>query len=302
MKNFIIQESAISHDIRNIEKTPLGTIRFIAVLQEADRCNRNKRIYPKQVLAEAIQSDYIKERLRTNSLYGEAGHPLDPSLARQTTIQQSNIAYLIEKLWWEGDLLMALCETANTSIGRDMAGLIEQGSQVAFSLRAQGGVNKDPISGISTVKPGMQIITWDWVVNPSHDKAFLQSICGETSQVMFGAQNVQEASHNVKQYELLFESGQIIELDEDAPVEIITEDYTRGYNKRLREFNEIYFYNKEDELLQESLKDGVVELKNGNTTKKVMLEDYMLQDLRNNICTLNEGVDERTPKNGKESA
>jgi len=300
MKNFIIQEAAYVSEPTKVHKTPLGTIRFIACLQEANAGNRNKRMYPKNVLEDGIHSTYIQERLRTKTLYGEAGHPLDPSLARQTMLKQDNLAVIIEKLWWEGNLLMALCETANTRIGKDMAGLIEQGSQVAFSLRAQGGVIKDPVTGLSVVKPGIQIITWDWVVNPSHDKAFMREICDDTNIAMFGdSAPVNEDEKKMQKYEMLFESGQMFEVEDDVKLEPINEDYTVGYNKRLREFNEIYFYDSNDQFIQESINNGKVDLQNKNVTKKVILEDYLLQDLRANICSLNEGIDERHNKEDK---
>lgn len=294
MSKYIIQESAQVSELKNIQKTPLGTIRFVAVLQEANRVNRNKRIYPKDVLVEALNSAYVQEKIKTHSFFGEAGHPLDPSLSRQTTVLQTNLAFLVERFWWEGDLLMGLCETANTAVGRDMAGLIEQGSRVAFSLRAQGGVSKDPITGASKVDHGMQMIAYDWVITPSHDKAFMQEICSDTSQAMFGVTNVQENTKAVQQCSMLFESGQIFAVEDDKPMEIINEDFTAGYTKRLRSFEEIYFYNPGDQLIQESINGKTCEVKNGNVTKKVMLEDYMLQDLRRNICSLNESIDDRT--------
>jgi hypothetical protein len=52
-------------------------------------------------------------------------------------------------------------------------------------------------------------------------------------------------------------------------------------------------------MIQESIKDGKVELQNQNVRKKVILEDYLLHDLRANNCTLNEGIDARHNKEGK---
>ena len=65
-------------------------------------------------------------------------HPLDPDIKRQLYIDQSNISHIIDKVWWEGNLLKAQVTAANTARGADFDGLIKQGSEVAFSLRAVG--------------------------------------------------------------------------------------------------------------------------------------------------------------------
>ena len=286
VKNFIILESALYNDLKEVQKTPLGTICFVAILQEANRQNRNKRIYPKEVIDEAIHSPYIQERLATKTLYGEAGHPLDTSVQRQTTIVQTNSAFMIKKMWWEGDLLYGLCETLNTTLGRDMAGLIEQGSRVAFSLRAQGNVSRDPISGAAVVQPGMQMITFDWVVNPSHDKAFIQSAAPETKTSLFGSERVSEEA--IKEACMLCESGNLVEIEDDE-VEIINENYVPGFNKKIRARNEIYILQEGDTLQKADGQFG--EVVNKNVHKRVVLEDFFRQDLRKNL--LSESVEDK---------
>jgi hypothetical protein len=44
-----------------------------ANLQGANEVNRNNRRYSKNVLQEAINTPYIQERLKSKTLYGEAG-------------------------------------------------------------------------------------------------------------------------------------------------------------------------------------------------------------------------------------
>ena len=57
--------------LREDRKTGAVTIRTI--LQTGDEINRNKRMYIFTDLCEALRSDYIMERIRTKSWYGEAG-------------------------------------------------------------------------------------------------------------------------------------------------------------------------------------------------------------------------------------
>lgn len=65
-------------------------------------------------------------------------HPFNPDIKRQLYTDQSNISHIINKVWWEGNLLKGEVTAANTHQGKDFDGLIRQGSEVAFSLRAVG--------------------------------------------------------------------------------------------------------------------------------------------------------------------
>jgi len=277
MNNFLITEAAMSVAPTISKKNP-NTIEFIAVLQEADKPNRNGRMYPKAVLEQALQAPYVQERLRTKSMFSEAGHPSDTSVQRQMTIDQRNIACIIKEFWWEGNLLKAKIETANTAIGRDMMGLIEQGSRVAFSLRAQGNVHRDERLGLTIVEAPIQIATYDWVVNPSHDKAFLEAICEETRFSFFGKKGLQLALTESLQ---LFENGNVIPLNEIIERKVI--DYAKNYGKKIKALSEAYIYDVKDKL---SVDGHFAILENETTTKKVMLEDYLLKDLRYKIRNL----------------
>jgi hypothetical protein len=278
MYNFLIQESAISVEPQ-VSRKNKDTVEFIAVMQEADKPNRNGRIYYKSVLEQALNSPYVQERLRTKSFYVEAGHPSDPSVQRQMTIDQRNIAAILKEFWWEGNLLKARLETANTAIGRDMKGLIEQGSRVAFSLRAQGNVHRDAQLNATIVESPIQIATYDWVVNPSHDKAFLESICEATSHAFFGQGSQQIALAESAE---LFEEGKITPIKEEQKFYI---DYAQYYHKKIKPLNEAYLYDPKDKL---TIDDKFALLENENENKKVVLEDYILKDLRYRIRNLGE--------------
>lgn len=280
MKNVIIQESAmLSNPL--IEKPGLDVISFVAVLQEAGKPNRNHRIYPKDVLEEGLESDYIKERLATNTFYGEAGHPLDQSLARQMTVDQHNIAFLIKEVWWEGNLLKARCETANTIVGQTMKNLIEQGSRVAFSLRAQGNVHKDPMTGLTMVDKPIQIISYDWVINPSHEQSWISKLC-ESVKTNFVSSKA--PAMVLCEAEKIFNEGKLIEIS-DIDLKSEVKDYASCYNKKLKNLDEVYVYDKEDKLnISEDGKFGILE--NNGKYKKVMLEDYITKDIRNKIKNL----------------
>ena len=151
-------------------------VRFESVLQDTSP-NRNKRLYRENVLNEAIRTKSVEERLRTRTMYGEAGHPASPDLKRQTSIDHSRISHLITELCpVSNGRLCGKVETAATRIGQDMRGLIvENGSVVGFSLRGAGKLERVPGKNLNEVKSPLAIITYDWVTLPSHTSAYMMS-------------------------------------------------------------------------------------------------------------------------------
>lgn len=281
MFNFVINESAMTSSASISKKNP-NTVEFIAVLQEADRPNRNGRVYKKEVLEQALNAPYVQERIRTKSFYCECNHPAEASVQRQMTIDQRNIACLIKEFWWEGNLLKGKLETCDTAIGRDMKGLIEQGCKVAFSLRAQGNVHQDPATGLTIVESPIQICTYDWVVNPSHDKAFLETVC-EAAYNSFTYGN-KFASKEMALCEAanVFENGALISINETVVNETV--DYTKTFYKKIKTVNEMYIYNEKDEII--NINENTVMLSSDGKTKKVILEDYLVKDMRDMIMKL----------------
>lgn len=138
------------------------SITFEAILQEADAPNRNKRIYGKDVLTVALANPTVKEKIANKCFYGEAGHPLSTDIKRQAYIDQTNISHIVTSTKWEGNLLKGIVETAQTSIGKDMRGLIRQGSKVSFSMRALGNVIKQE-GQYKRVYGPLMIVAYDWV-------------------------------------------------------------------------------------------------------------------------------------------
>jgi hypothetical protein len=137
-RGYLIAEAAVVTESPRVVAKSADTISILAVLQEADAPNRNRRLYEMPTLTEAIASPYIRERVRTKTFYGEAGHPLKPDMERQLYIDHLRISHIVLDPRFEGKLLKSVVESANTVVGRDFKGLIEQGSDVAFSMRGIG--------------------------------------------------------------------------------------------------------------------------------------------------------------------
>ena len=176
IKGYLICESPFILETPQImSSNNLNVLSIKTTLQDADVPNRNKRIYGKKVLIEGLAAKYIVERLATKTWYGEAGHPLKPDLQRQLYTDQSNISHIVTKTWWEGNLLKGIVETANTSVGRDFKGLIEQGCKVGFSLRAIGPLTQKKGEYVEVLSP-LTMYCYDEIIHPSHAVAYMDEI------------------------------------------------------------------------------------------------------------------------------
>ena len=284
MANCIIHESAQFGDV-SIQKRNPNTIEFITVLQEANKSNRNGRIYPKAVLEKALNAPNIRERLATKTWFGEAGHPMDTSVQRQMTIDMRNIAFIIKEIWWEGDLLKGRLETADTAVGRDMKGLIEQGCRVAFSLRAQGNVHTNPATGIVEVEDGLQILGYDWVQVPSHAKAFMEKICEATALAMYKTAKNKLSPMVLCESEDLFINGEVYDPSNEVnPTEL---DYTKNYTPKFKKVEDMYVPEDDDEVISMDTDTTLIKNESKNVFKKVLTEDYLVKDIRSRILNFN---------------
>jgi hypothetical protein len=175
---YILTEAGVEAqpEIMSVSK---AFLRMRAVLQEGNEQNRNGRIYPTKILQEAIQAPYIMERLKTKSLMGECGHPLDPRIERQMSIDMSRVSHIITEMSFEKNLLKGIVETANTHVGRDMKGLVEQGCKVAFSFRGMAPIKTE--GGKQVISNPMKALTWDWVLHPSHAPAYMEGLVESAS-------------------------------------------------------------------------------------------------------------------------
>ena len=73
IRGYIISEDAITATPKILSDKSGSPTVIETILQEGDVQNRNKRIYPTDVIRKALASEYVQERLNTKSWVGEAG-------------------------------------------------------------------------------------------------------------------------------------------------------------------------------------------------------------------------------------
>lgn len=137
------------------------------VFMQADKLNKNKRIYPKEVLQKATEK-YIKEQVKTGRAVGELNHPEGPS------INLDKVSHRITELKFEGNNVVGKALVLDTPMGNIVKGLVDGGVKLGVSSRGMGTVeNKD---GQTFVKNDFVLSTVDIVQDPSAPQAFVNGI------------------------------------------------------------------------------------------------------------------------------
>lgn len=139
-------------------------------LQEAEALNHNERWYPMPILEREIEN--FKVLIKENRSLGELDHP------DNATVNLANVSHIIRELWWEGKEVWGRIELLNgqdpygTPSGRILESLVRRGVTLGISSRGVGSTKADA-DGREVVQSDYQLITWDFVSNPSTHNAFM---------------------------------------------------------------------------------------------------------------------------------
>jgi hypothetical protein len=137
------------------------------VFMQADKKNRNGRIYDKSILEGAVNK-YVTEQVKTGRAVGELNHPEGP------TINLDKVSHKITELRFEGSDVIGKASILNTPMGNIVTGLLEGGVKLGVSSRGMGTlVNKQ---GVSHVGKDFMLSTVDIVQDPSAPDAFVNGI------------------------------------------------------------------------------------------------------------------------------
>ena len=144
-------------------ENPEGKFMVEGLMQVADDTNGNGRIYPKAILQREVQKfkdTYIKQ----GNPFGELDHPESP------IVSVKNVSHAIVDLWWEGNNLMGRVEVLNTPFGNIVKEILKAGYVIGISSRGT------EINGRSVVNDDFDLVTWDFVSNPSVPGAFHKQV------------------------------------------------------------------------------------------------------------------------------
>jgi hypothetical protein len=142
----------------------------------ANEANLNGRIYPLEVMAEAVNK-YLKEKVQAGRAFGELGHPSGPS------INLDRVSHIITELKQEGNRFVGRAKLTETPMGGIARGLMESGATLGVSSRGMGSLQEK--NGVMYVQPDYFIATAaDIVADPSAPGAFVQGIMEGVEWIM----------------------------------------------------------------------------------------------------------------------
>ena len=144
-----------------------GLLKFRGKFQEAEAVNKNKRIYPLDVLQENVRR--LMDSVKGRRLIGELDHPTD------SIVHFANASHVVTKLWWEGNVLMGEGEILPTPSGEVLRALISSNIPIGISSRGVGN-GKVNENGILVIGESYKLITFDAVADPSTWAAFQEKV------------------------------------------------------------------------------------------------------------------------------
>tara|TARA_B110000908_G_scaffold37528_1_gene45090 strand:+ start:12219 stop:12872 length:654 start_codon:yes stop_codon:yes gene_type:complete len=134
---------------------------------QAEVKNRNGRIYPLNVMAQAVEK-YNSEQVKMGRAVGELNHPDGP------TINLDKVSHLITELKMSGKNVVGKARILSTPMGKIVEGLLEGGVQLGVSTRGMGSLEQR--NSVMYVKEDFMLNTVDIVQDPSAPNAFVNGI------------------------------------------------------------------------------------------------------------------------------
>lgn len=152
-----------------------GRLIVSGVLQRADAKNQNGRVYPRAILEREVDR-YMKNEIAQKRALGELDHP------ESSIVNLRNVSHNILECSWDGDDLIGKVEILSTPAGNILKELFRAGVTLGISSRGLGSVKSlyesedDGDDPTVEVQPDFELITFDFVSNPSTHGAFLSPV------------------------------------------------------------------------------------------------------------------------------
>jgi hypothetical protein len=163
------------------------------VFMQAETKNRNGRIYPMNVLQNAVDN-YIDTHVKQNRAMGELGHPNGPQL------NLDRVSHMITQLKPDGNNYIGKARLADTPMGNIAKGLLNTGVRLGVSSRGMGSLEPGE-GGVMVVQPDFRLATAaDIVADPSAPNAFVNGVMENVNWVYDASSDswYQEKLHEAK--------------------------------------------------------------------------------------------------------
>mmetsp|Transcript_32615 Transcript_32615/g.72047 ORF Transcript_32615/g.72047 Transcript_32615/m.72047 type:complete len:600 (+) Transcript_32615:290-2089(+) len=151
-----------------------GRLIVHGIFARADTKNNNKRVYPKYILKREV-AKYEKEHIQKGTALGELDHPNYASRYFKC-LNLPNISHQVLDVQWKGDQLWGSIEILPTPSGLLLWELYSQGIKLGVSSRGWASLRTDPKAKCVYVDDDFELITFDFVTEPSTKGAYLVPI------------------------------------------------------------------------------------------------------------------------------
>ena len=137
------------------------------VFMQAEKKNKNGRIYEKKILESAVNK-YVKEQVSQGRAVGELNHPEGP------TVNLDKVSHKITNLEFQGNNVIGKASILKTPMGKIVEGLLEGGVKLGVSSRGMGTL-ENRRDGMY-VKDDFMLASIDIVQDPSAPSAFVNGV------------------------------------------------------------------------------------------------------------------------------
>ena len=157
------------NDITVLKEEKDGKKNYVieGVFAQAEKKNRNGRMYPKAVMEKAV-GKYVTEQVNSKRSVGELNHPDGP------TVNLDKVSHLITAMKFDGDNVVGKARILPTPMGKIVEGLLDGGVRLGVSTRGMGSLEKQ--GDVMVVKDDYLLNTVDIVQDPSAPNAFVNGI------------------------------------------------------------------------------------------------------------------------------
>jgi hypothetical protein len=146
------------------------------IFMQAEKQNKNGRVYPKRVLDKEVQR-YNQDYVTKNRAFGELGHPDSP------TINLDRVSHMITKLYPDGNNIIGKAKILDTPNGNIVKSLLDGGASLGVSTRGVGSLR--PHNGYQLVQDDFHLATAaDIVADPSAPEAFVRGIMEDAEWIL----------------------------------------------------------------------------------------------------------------------
>ena len=149
------------------KKTGKKNYKIRGIFAQAEKKNRNGRIYPMPIMEKALNK-YNTEQVEKGRAVGELNHPEGP------TVNLDKVSHKINKLEFQGNDIVGEASILETPMGQIVKGLLDGGVTFGVSTRGMGSLSQR--NNAMVVNDDYILNAVDIVQDPSAPGAFVNGI------------------------------------------------------------------------------------------------------------------------------